>query len=1010
VTPNIRTDVTDDFELDDGQRDFYYGTGRLIVKESEDGKEIYTIPSKAVRLEVQYDYFTHNGLASAPFIGKHSYIHNDNPNFKYEQIPLFTSSSGRVPTTSLANCLDFRRRGGEPIQRIKPYGRTEFSIDGDTQVAYDHWLPRIDKLCVKEDPDDGSAVFYIIQGEPDLAPVPPVDPDDGLVLATLTVPAYTHSADDVVVTPVDNRRFTMSEIGKIQKRVDEVEVFTKLSIKESEISSRSLKSTTSVSEPIKTSILLDEFYGHSIADVSDSGHRCSIDYERGILYPFFRTEDITLSSPSSTGLTFTKDGLMMLNYTEKEYISHKKFTGRLKINPSNTVNFLGFMSLSTSVIPNFDQFYRPVVKTNALMENDNWLSSNANNDRGFGTQFNHWESIWTGIEEIEEEQDDIQRRMLDLPHSTNDSAVPGWLNGNAKVGLSRKVQSVDQKVNNYIRSSRLKNRIKQKIGNRVVDRSVVPYIPLVSGITATVHGLKPNSSGLVLYLDGEPLVTGITTNGYGSCTVRFGISSGTFLTGSKTVRIADNPVVANCTIAAEATLHCTGLLEQKSSGVHSTRPVELRRQTTDTETVVKDPFNRNTDVVDGLQWTDPLSQTFFVDRKTHPSGIFLSSLNLYFTHKDSRLPVTVQIRPTVGGYPSPSVVVPFSTVTKTPNQVNAAPVNPNETTFRFSSPVYLEPGEYSICLLTNSDKYRVFVANTSRNGATPSTATTTSDNGRAGNNQLIGSLYYPTGMGTAIENKVVDLMFTLNRCDFSATTTQNVQYTITDQFAGSQAIRVYAPEIIPSGCSIRRLITSDPGISRTVNNNETSYMSGLPTTNGKLKYELLRGSNPAVSPVVDVSAACITAVKLFTVNQPTISSYISRVVELPDGYDSDGLYLAADIRDPHIGGVAQSVNNLNRVRVWYRTALPGEDDIDDTINPSGIFAKPWKEFPVRIKPGTGEQAQSFSELEYIEYAFKQEFSQKFCKYQIRVDLICETSPVWNRIPSVKNLKAISYLR
>jgi len=1007
--PPIRTDVTDDFELDNGQRTYYYGTGRIIVKESEDNKAIYTTAASQVRLEVQYKYFQHKGLAGAPFIGKHSYVHNENPGFKYEQIPLFNNTSGRIPVVSLANCVDFRRGTGN--QMMKPYGRSEFSIEGDTSVSYTHWLPRIDKLCLKEDPIDGSAVFYIIEGEPDLSPVPPVDPDDGLVLATITVPAYTHSADDVIVTPVDNRRFTMSEIGKIQKRIDEVEVFTKLSIKESELSSRSMKSTATASEPIKTSILVDEFYGHSVADVCDTGHRCSIDYERGILYPFFRTEDITLTSPTSGGVTFTSDGLMMLRYAEKEYISNKKFTGRIQVNPSNIVNFLGFMKLSMPIIPNFDSFYRPVVKTNALMENDNWLSSNANNDRGFGTQFNQWESLWTGIEQIEEEQDDIQQKMLELPHSTNDSAVPGWLSGSEKVGVSRKVESVDQKVDNYIRSSRLKNRIKQKIANRIVDRSVVPYIPFVSGITATVHGLKPNATGLALYLDGERLVSGITTDGYGSCTVRFGISSGTFLTGSKVVRIADSSVVANSSMSAETTLHCTGLLEQKSSGVHSTRPIELRRQTPDTETIFKDPFNRNTDTLEGIQWTDPLSQTFFVDKKTHPSGIFLSSVDLFFTHKDSRLPVTIQIRPTVGGYPSPSVVMPFSTVTKMPYQVFTSPTSPRTTNFKFSSPVYLEPGEYAICILTNSDKYRVFAATTSRNGSTPSTSGGDSDNGRVGNNQLIGSLFKPNALGTSIQDKAVDLMFTVRRCDFSSNAIESAQYTITNELAYSQGIRVYAPEIIPAGCSIRRTITGT-GYSRSVKNNETSYFthSSLPR-DGTLKYDLFRGSNTAVSPVVDVSAACITAIKLFTINQPTISSYISRVVELPEGYESDGLYLAADIRDPYLPLVGNpNTQNMNRVKVYYRTALPGEDDIDDAISPGGIFAKSWKEFPARIKPGPNENALSYSESQYIEYAFKQDALPKFCKYQIRIDLICEAAPVWKWIPSVKNLKAISYLR
>jgi hypothetical protein len=236
---------------------------------------------------------------------------------------------------------------------------------------------------VKADPEDGSALFFLVQGTPDLAPMAPPDPADALVVATLTVPAYTHNATDVVVTPVDTKRFTMADIGKIQKRVDEVEVFAKLSLSEAEIEARSLRGTCAAAEPLKTSIFSDEFYGHSISDVTDSQNSCSIDYERGELRPFFTTSNVTLPTASATNTVVSTDGLLTLGYTTVPHIQNTQYTPptKVKINPSNTVNWLGFMKLSPSVDPYYDNGYRPVVKTNALMENDNWLSCNANDDR-----------------------------------------------------------------------------------------------------------------------------------------------------------------------------------------------------------------------------------------------------------------------------------------------------------------------------------------------------------------------------------------------------------------------------------------------------------------------------------------------------------------------------------------------------------------------------------------------------------------------------------------------------
>ena len=967
-------DVTTHFELDDGQRDTHYENSRLYVKQTFANSEaIYN--GTSVALTVSYSYFAHGGLAAAPFIGRHSYL-----NLPYEQIPLYTSPrSGK--TVSLANCLDFRHSGlTSSTQMIKPYGVYEGLVN--TAVSYNHYLPRIDKLCVKADPEDGSAMFFLVQGTPDLAPTAPPDPADALVVATLTVPAYTHNATDVVVTPVDTKRFTMADIGKMQKRVDEVEVFAKLSLSEAEIEARSLRGTCAAAEPLKTSIFSDEFYGHSISDVTDSQNSCSIDYERGELRPFFTTANITLPTVSTTNTVVSADGLLTLGYTTVPHIQNTQYTPptKVKINPSNTVNWLGFMKLSPSVDPYYDTAYRPVVKTNALMENDNWLSCNANDDRGFGTQWNEWESLWTGIEQVEEEQDDIQKRIVELPHVSSVSAVPSYNSGSVRVGVNRKVQSIDQKNSNYITARQLKNRIKHRIGSRVVDRSVVPYIPLKT-VTATVNGLKPNATGLSVYFDGEVVKSGISTDAYGSCTVSFGISAGTFLAGQRTVRISDSAVAANSTISAESTYYCTGLLDQRVAGSYSTRPPELRRQTPASESVAKDPFNRDIDSVENTHWSDPLSQTFFVDKKTTPDGVFVNSVNLYFSGKDSALPVTVQIRPTVSGYPSPSVVMPFSTVTKLPAAVNATATAPTATGFTFSSPVYLEPGEYSLCVLANSDDYELFAADASVN----STQTSGSDAGRAGNNQLVGTLFTTQGIGPAVANTGIDLMFTLNRCEFSSSTGTAV-YPSVSNCVNSQIFKVYAPELVPSSCTISRTLDTV-----SFKNNESVYLNTLYSTAPTLTYSLTNGSSTTVSPVVDTAALYGTSVTLFAVpavSAPT-SRYVSRVVELVDSSASNGLAVFLDANIP----------SSSTITVWYRASLNGESD---------VFSKGWTQL-TRSNP----TFTSTSEIDFREAVYRGTLpsGQFFKSYQIRVDL---TSPGQNstyyQTPAVRTIRTVSFIQ
>tara|TARA_R110000868_G_scaffold9867_2_gene48482 strand:- start:55049 stop:59992 length:4944 start_codon:yes stop_codon:yes gene_type:complete len=972
------TDYTDDFELDDGQRDTHYDNSRLYLKESAVATVDNRYTTATVTLKVTYSYFVHGGLAAAPFIGQHSYIHSANSSFTYEQIPLYTSPrTGK--TVSLANCLDFRHSGlTNDTPMLKPYGRSEFGgVQGDTTVSYSHYLPRIDKLCVKADPEDGSALFFFVQGTPDLAPSAPPDPADALVLATITVPAYTHNAEDVVVTPVDTKRFTMADIGKIQKRVDEVEVFAKLSLSESEIEARSLRGTSAAAEPLKTSIFSDEFYGHSISDVTDSTTSCSIDYERGELRPFFTTSAIGLPAGVVSGATISSDGLMTLNYSSSPYITNNQYTTTVSINPSNTVNWLGFMKLSTSVDPYYDTGYRPVVKTNALSENDNWISCNANNDRGFGTQWNEWESLWTGIEQVEEEQDDIQKRIVELPHVTSDSAIPSFNSGSVRVGVSRKVESIDQKNSNFISARKLKNRIRHTIGSRVVDRSVVPYMGLQNSITATVNGIKPNATNLSLYFDGEVVKSGITTNAYGACTVSFGISAGSFLAGQRTVRISDSAETANATIAAEAVYYCTGLLEQRSSGSYSTRPPELRRQTAASETISKDPFNRDIDSIENTHWSDPLSQTFFVDKKANPDGIFLSSLNLYFSSKDSALPVTVQVRPTVSGYPSPSVVLPFSTVTKLPTGVSANSAAPTATGFTFSSPVYLEPGEYSICVLTNSDKYKLFAAQSAINALANSGASA----GRAGNSQLVGTLFSPQGFGAAVENNNTDLMFKLNRCEFVSSGT--VTYTSATNCTNAQILKFYAPEIVPTSCQLARIVDNT-----RFTNNQSIYLTSLFGSAPTVKYTLTRGVSTTVSPVVDTAAMYAASFTMYASPASPVSKYVSRVVDLPEDTASNGVAVFVDSNIP----------TGTTVNAYFRYSLNGEAD---------IFTKTWI-----LMTRTNAAFTSTSEIDFREAAFRSTVSGiPFKSYQVRVDLASTSAnSTYFKTPAARNIRTVSFIQ
>ena len=106
-------------------------------------------------------------------------------------------------------------------------------------------------------------------------------------------------------------------------------------------------------------------------------------------------------------------------------------------------------------------------------------------------------------------------------------------------------------------------------------------------------------------------------------------------------------------------------------------------------------------------WKDPLAQSFMCEPQ---GGMFLSSIDLYFASKSDNLPVSVEIRNMVNGYPG-QTVLPFSVVTKNPGEVNTSSDGSVVTTFTFESPVYIEERE-EMCfvVLSNSNDYEVFIS------------------------------------------------------------------------------------------------------------------------------------------------------------------------------------------------------------------------------------------------------------------------------------------------------------
>lgn len=197
----------------------------------------------------------------------------------------------------------------------------------------------------------------------------------------------------------------------------------------------------------------------------------------------------------------------------------------------------------------------------------------------------------------------------------------------------------------------------------------------------------------------------------------------------------------------------TGTLQTRQSTIASVRNAEVIREVVRQTDTVTDTADR---VIGDTGWYDPLAQTFLIDVK---NGCFLTKIDIFFQTKDSTLPVSLEIRNTVNGYPG-TRTLPFSKVTLNPEDVITSTDATQATTFTFKSPVYVEEnGEYCIVLYTDSINYKVWISELGKNAL--------GTDRRISQQPYAGVLFKSQNASTWTADQLQDLKFKLYRAEFN---------------------------------------------------------------------------------------------------------------------------------------------------------------------------------------------------------------------------------------------------
>ena len=157
-----------------------------------------------------------------------------------------------------------------------------------------------------------------------------------------------------------------------------------------------------------------------------------------------------------------------------------------------------------------------------------------------------------------------------------------------------------------------------------------------------------------------------------------------------------------------------------------------------------------------------LAQSFYVDEE---NGIYITKILLYFQNigKSPKLPVQLELRPMVNGFPSSANMIPGSEVVVKSSDIKVSTDASAHTNFEFEEPIFLNGlTDYCFVVASNTADYKLFAAQ-------GDTFVIGSTEERISKQQTNGSLFFSQNAATFTAAQDTDLSFKIKRARFKHT-------------------------------------------------------------------------------------------------------------------------------------------------------------------------------------------------------------------------------------------------
>ena len=388
--------ITNAFKLDKGQKNQFYDYSKIIRNSNE--------PEPSKKLSIIFDYYDVSSTDSGDLFSVLSYnkenYHKDIPNIGFLNIRASDTLDFRPRVLyfsgSSSSPFDFSSRnfGNSP--------KIIFTPNESSLINYNFYLGRIDKVYI-----DSYGSFVIDNGVSSTNPKESFKTGDLLEIASISLPPYLYDTSDVKIKLIDNRRYTMRDIGKIEDRVENLEILTSLSLLELDTQTLQIQDADGLNR-FKTGFFADSFKNDSFIDLGNS--LIEIDSNTNNLTPLIsknslKSQIIPFNNPTDSELDLSQDfelldnrirktgNVITLDYESSPWIEQPLATRVENVNPFHVIQYVGDIRLN----PFRDTWIRTIQLPDRVIVHNNSLNlqssinteritlNNVNNTTGTGS-------------------------------------------------------------------------------------------------------------------------------------------------------------------------------------------------------------------------------------------------------------------------------------------------------------------------------------------------------------------------------------------------------------------------------------------------------------------------------------------------------------------------------------------------------------------------------------------------------------------------------------------------